>query len=47
MDLGFTLGGVWDPLARFSLVLMGPERSWNLDGFLMSDVGPETSRHGG
>ena len=46
MDSGFISGGFWGPLAYFSLFLKVPERCWNLDGFSMSDVGPERSRHG-
>ena len=47
MDLGFISGGFWRPVAHFSLFLEVPERCWNFDGFSMSDVGPERSRHGG
>ena len=47
MDLVFISGGFWRPVAHFSLFSEGPERCWNFDGFSMSDVGPERSRHGG
>ena len=47
MDLGFISGGFWRPVAHFSLFSEVPERCWNFDGFSMSDVGPERSRHGG
>ena len=47
MDLGFISGGFWRPVAHFSLFSEVPERCWNLDGFSMSAVGPERSRHGG
>ena len=46
MDSGFISGGFWRPVAHFSLFSEGPERCLNFDGFSMSDVGPERSRHG-
>ena len=46
-DLGSILVGFRRPWNHFSLFSKVPERCWNLDGFSMSAVSPERSRHGG